>query len=403
MGKTKRQQASSSRGAVKYQSHHNKHDRRNLYQNKMENADVGDYTEPHAEEAMAASSSGHIFPFPLAMWDLEQCDPKKCTGRKLGRMGFLRALRLNQRFNGLILSPMGTKCVAPEDKAIIEKNGMAVVDCSWAKLQETPFARMKGDHARLLPYLVAANPINYGRPCKLSCVEAFAATLYITGFPELAEKLLSKFKWGMSFYTVNKDLLESYALCKTSAEVVSAQERVLSSLRNDSEQNKLKDWSVIDLDLEHSNPNRSLNLPSSSSSEDESEEEEKEDSDGNSHNVNRYRTRTEDVDKSEDEDDVDEQEDEAEKQEKEPPSTVSDQNNLKKCYSPNHSETLEASSTSEHFESVGNSELPSTGTPVVLPSTETPVVKLDRYDRDNTSSDLSRFVESLHVGTTVSD
>ncbi|KAK3748085.1 hypothetical protein RRG08_047476 [Elysia crispata] len=278
MGKTKRPNAAAKldQKSTKHQARQNKHNRRSLHQLKISDREQCD----PGESSLASSETGAQsadFPLDLAMWDLEHCDPKKCSGRKLCRKGLVRTLRLNHKFNGIILSPIGTKCVAPEDKLIVEEHGIAVVDCSWAKLQETPFSRMKGDHPRLLPYLVAVNPINYGRPCKLSCVEAFAATFYITGFPTLAERLLSVFKWGSSFFSVNRELLEAYASCTTSAQVVAEQEKIMSQQREDSELNKLKDWSVIDPELEFCNPNRQVNVSSSSSSEsDESDEDEEE-------------------------------------------------------------------------------------------------------------------------------
>lgn len=59
------------------------------------------------------------------------------------------------------------------------------------------------DGSLAVPYLLATNPTNYGKPWRLNCVEALAATFYITGFDQHAETLLSSFGWGDSFWKVN--------------------------------------------------------------------------------------------------------------------------------------------------------------------------------------------------------
>eukprot|EP00055_Hartaetosiga_balthica_P004869 m.13438 g.13438 ORF g.13438 m.13438 type:complete len:324 (+) comp4152_c0_seq3:80-1051(+) len=191
----------------------------------------------------------------LAMWDFAQCDPKRCTGRKLIRQGFCRELKLRQAFKGIVLSPDGTSCVSPADRSVVESFGIAVVDCSWAELDKVPFHRMKVTHNRLLPYLVAANPVNYGKPLKLSCAEAFAACLYIVGMDLEADDLLSKFKWGHSFKSLNEELLRRYAACEGPSEVIQAQADYMEEMEDEQRSRKTINYDLSNLDLDDDSEN----------------------------------------------------------------------------------------------------------------------------------------------------
>jgi len=167
------------------------------------------------------------FPIKLQMWDFDQCDPNRCTGRKLARLGYIREMKLGAPFRGLTLSPQADKVVSKEDRAIVDTMGVSVIDCSWARLAEIPFAKMSRGAPRLLPYLVAANSVNYGKPFKLTCAEAVAATLYIVGHVEGAKALMAEFSWGPEFLRLNAEVLERYVQCETSEEVKDTQEEYL--------------------------------------------------------------------------------------------------------------------------------------------------------------------------------
>lgn len=164
----------------------------------------------------------------LRMWDFAQCDPKRCTGARLAKRGIFQKMPLKQNFRGIVLSPQGTQSVSPADLPILLKSGISLIDCSWARLDEIPFRQMQAGHHRLLPFMVAANTVNYGKPSKLSCAEAAAATLYICGKKEAATALMDEFSWGKEFLRLNNEVLELYANCSDSADVVEKQNEWLA-------------------------------------------------------------------------------------------------------------------------------------------------------------------------------
>lgn len=184
--------------------------------------------------------TGTKFPLKLAMWDFNHCDPKRCSGKKLERLGLIRSLKVGQSFKGIIVSPNGQKVVSPEDLEIVDSSGCAVVECSWARLDEIPFKKIGGGGKteRLLPYLVAANQVNYGRPWKLNCVEAIAACLAIVGHWDMAEELLSNFSWGVNFLKINDELLKKYSKCENSDEVKAVEAEWLDQIEKEQQERK---------------------------------------------------------------------------------------------------------------------------------------------------------------------
>jgi len=162
----------------------------------------------------------------LSVYHTHQCDPKKCTAKKLARFGLVELHDSIKKLpsGAILLDPTAERAFSPADRGKAQK-GLVVLDCSWEEVERVfPLLREKRMMRRALPFLVAANPVNYGKPFKLSSVEAFAAALYILGRKEQTERILSKFSWGLGFLELNRAPLDEYSKARNSAEVIEIQE-----------------------------------------------------------------------------------------------------------------------------------------------------------------------------------
>lgn len=158
----------------------------------------------------------------LFIYHAAEDDPKKCSARKLYKFRLARLERDIKRMpkGTILLNPFAEKSLSKEDQEIAEKRGILAVDCSWKKAEEHFGYLDKRNHSRALPFVIAVNPVNYGKPFKLSTVEAFATALYILGYTDKAHEILSIYKWGPHFITFNKELLEKYRKAKNSTEII---------------------------------------------------------------------------------------------------------------------------------------------------------------------------------------
>jgi len=163
----------------------------------------------------------------IIVYDECQCDPRRCTARKMLRLNLAQEAKglRNIPRGSIILSPFTDKALSPSDRALALRAGITVMDLTWSHIDSFP--RIKGGNERALPFLLAANPVNWGRPMQLNSAEAVAASLMILGEKEQASSLLQRFGWGEEFLRLNGELLERYSKAEDSSEVVRIQDEYL--------------------------------------------------------------------------------------------------------------------------------------------------------------------------------
>jgi pre-rRNA-processing protein TSR3 len=148
----------------------------------------------------------------LVIYYKAQDDPKKCSAKRMERFDLARLekdfYKLPKRL--LLLDPFAKKILTPSDQKIAKEREIIALDCSWETAKEEFYRVRKYHYPRKLPFLLASNEINYGKPFRLTTAEAFMAALWIIGELKQARAIAQHFKWGENFLALNHQLLEDY-------------------------------------------------------------------------------------------------------------------------------------------------------------------------------------------------
>ena len=145
----------------------------------------------------------------------EQDDPAKCTAAKLVKFGLAKRIK-HLSGKDMILNPFSKEFILRSDRDLIKS--ITAIDCSW-ELAQNMFLKKFVGLSRKLPPLLAGNPVNYSKIGKLTTAEAIAGALYIMDYHDLANSVIGKFKWGHTFFDLNRYLIEDYSNAKTMDDV----------------------------------------------------------------------------------------------------------------------------------------------------------------------------------------
>ena len=171
-----------------------------------------------------------------------QCDKKKCTSirikdsqQKLPFKLFWTDHSSRIRRNSIVLTPNSSIYLSQEDRELIEKVGITLLDCSW-KQGDKYLKEWRFQNGRILPPLLASNPVNYGKWHTLTSLEALAASFYLVGLEDQSFALLDLYNWGTTFFDLNKELLEKYKAVSKKDEITTIyNEYITNHIKNQNE------------------------------------------------------------------------------------------------------------------------------------------------------------------------
>ena len=253
--------------------------KKSLYESSSKDNENQEKDEKELEGEEEEDDEYEEFTIKLSMLYFDQCDPKKCTGKKMERLGLLKEIKFSKNYGGILLTPTGKKICSIEDHDIIEKKGICVIDCSWAKFEELHLDLHKIE-TRSLPFMVAVNPVNFGKAYKLSCVEAFAACLYLGGFEKESKFILDHFKWGEHFFKVNEELFGKYKGISSQEQLKEIQEKYINDelerKQKRKEQDGFEDCNIDKDEIKIDNSEKEANKEEINENEEKEENEEEE-------------------------------------------------------------------------------------------------------------------------------